>query len=215
MMAEKKMQWQVTHPLEWPSSTPRTPEKKRQRSQFKTERSGILRRLTFPNGRDRLLEELRRLGADTVAVTTNMRVYVDGSGVPYSDASEPDDPGAAVYFDLDGERKCIAIDRYNTVADNLAAIAATIDAMRGIERWGGARIMATAFSGFKALPERAGGRAWHDVLGVDRECSLREAHRAFKRLAKERHPDTGGSEEEFRELSWAMEQAKQVCRRGV
>jgi len=46
----------------------------------------------------------------------------------------------------------MAIDIYDTVAGNLAAVAATLDAMRAIERHGGAQILKRAFQGFKALP---------------------------------------------------------------
>lgn len=65
------------------------------------------------------------------------RTNIDG--FPRSGQSEPSDGGVAVYWlTSTGETKCIAIDRYDRVADNLAAVAATLDAMRAIERHGGA-----------------------------------------------------------------------------
>jgi hypothetical protein len=53
---------------------------------------------------------------------------------------------------LEGESQCMAIDIYTRIADNLAAVAATIDAMRAIERHGGAQILKRAWMGLKALP---------------------------------------------------------------
>ncbi|KVD37855.1 hypothetical protein WJ41_22830 [Burkholderia ubonensis] len=60
--------------------------------------------------------------------------------------------GVAVYWETRaGARRVMAIDQYTRVADNLAAVAATLDAMRAIERHGGARILERAFTGFAAL----------------------------------------------------------------
>jgi hypothetical protein len=50
-------------------------------------------------------------------------------------------------------------------ADNLAAIAATLEAMRAIDRHGGATILNRAFTGFTALPPPAD--CWKE-LGVNR-----------------------------------------------
>jgi hypothetical protein len=41
-------------------------------------------------------------------------------------------------------------------------------------------------------------------LPLDRRLSAPEIHQAYKRVAKTAHPDTGGSEEEFRELCVAQ-----------
>src|SRR5260370_12455992 len=59
----------------------------------------------------------------------------------------------------------MAIARYARVADNLAAIAATLDAMRAIERHGGGSILERAFIGFAALPATA-GVDWRKIFGV-------------------------------------------------
>jgi hypothetical protein len=69
----------------------------------------------------------------------------------------------AVYWIKTGRKqmKCMAIDRYGRVADNMAAIAATIEAMRAIERHGSAEILERAFLGFQALPEP---EQWWQVL---------------------------------------------------
>ena len=198
----------VICPLEWPPAVPRT--EYRDTATFSYQSTNGHRRLTFQKGRDRLLHELRMLGADVIVVATGMRVYQDGSGVPFADAREPADAGAVVMFGLDGERKSIAIDRYDRVADNLAAIAATIEALRGIERWGGGRIMQAAFSGFKQISATSGGQSWWEILGCDLQADYDTAKRAYRVRATEVHPDKpGGSDEAFRQLQWAWEQARQ------
>ena len=81
---------------------------------------------------ERVLEELRRLdgaGEDDVVISTNLRTRLDG--LPRSDQPKPEDPGAAVYWQPPiGEMRCMAVDRYTEVEDNLAAIAATRNAGR-------------------------------------------------------------------------------------
>jgi len=99
--------------------------------------------------------------ADDILVSTNIEVRLDG--MPRSDR-EPKDPGASVYWSAKGKQQCMAIDHYDRAADNLAAIAATLEAARAIGRHGGGEILERAFQGFTALPERAGGKSWYDVL---------------------------------------------------
>jgi hypothetical protein len=149
-----------------------------------------------------------------VIISTNIQVRLDG--LPYSNAREPDDPGVAVYW-VKGtvkDRKCMAVDRYNRVADNLAAIAATLDAMRSIERHGGAEILERAFLGFQSLPPPvSGGRPWQDVLGLNGSATLEYAERVYAKLAKELHPDHGGNHDKMAELNGAIRQAREALRR--
>src|SRR3954467_15855639 len=97
--------------------------------------------------------------------------------------------------------RCMAIDRYTRVADNLAAIAATLEAMRAIERHGGGAILERAFLGFAALPEKASSPWWRDVLGISATAPATWplVEELFRALAKVHHPDVGGSREKFEE----------------
>jgi hypothetical protein len=104
---------------------------------------------TVAQGVKRLDDELSRLDARNVVISTNLRVRLDS--LPASGQREPDDPGVAVYFTLDGKRRCLPCDRWDRVADNMIAIAKFIDAMRGQLRWGVGDVGAI-FEGFKALP---------------------------------------------------------------
>lgn len=51
-------------------------------------------------------------------------------------------------------------------------------------------------------------RDLYEILGVDRNASDDDIKRAYKQKARRLHPDTGGDEEEFKELSTAYEVLK-------
>lgn len=138
----------------------------------------------------RLLKQLEMMGVQPgdAIVSTNIGPKLDG--MPRSGAKEPTDPGAAVYWQDFNQQRCMAIDRYASVADNLAAIAATLEAMRAIERHGGAEILTRAFLGFAALPEKT-TQAWREVFGFSESepVSADQVKSKYRELAKRFHPD--------------------------
>ena len=184
------------YPLQWPTGWPRT--RKPQRSRFDT---------TLAVARDCLLDELRRLGAGDVVISTDIRTRNDG--LPYANAREPVDRGVAVYFTRHGRQQCIPCDRWDRVQDNLQAVRKTIEALRGLDRWGARQIVDAAFTGFVALPESLPDD-WRSVLGVPPECkSLSEVRDRYRRRRREYHPDHGGDPEMFHAVQKAWEQAQQ------
>lgn len=189
------------HPLAWPDGWKRTSAGSRATSSFGTKgRGSVKRRLTIAEAVVRVRQVLALMGTgdDDLVISTNLRLRVDG--FPRSDQAEPADPGVAVYWragrSADATMRCMAIDLYDRVADNLAAVAATLDAMRAIERHGGAAILDRAFTGFVALPAPA-SPAWPDVLGVATSTPAHEVRAAYRRLRAENHPDRGGSPDSF------------------
>ncbi len=185
-----------TYPLEWPVGWRRSQGRKR--ATFATYK----RQLSVIDGVGRVLHEFERLNVkrDDIVLSTNVRTRLDG--LPRSDQAEPADPGVAVYW-LDGkQRRCMATDRYDRVADNLAAIAATLEAMRAIERHGGAEILDRAFTGFTALPAP---EQPFQVLGVGANASKEEIERAFRLLASEHHPDKGGDPDKMARINRARD----------
>ncbi|MDR6642801.1 hypothetical protein J2X57_002013 [Luteibacter sp. 1214] len=188
------------HPLAWPTGWKRTSGGSRATSSFGTKRTGAKRRLTIAEAVARVRHVLALMGAgdDDLVISTNLRLRVDG--FPRSDQAEPADPGVAVYWrprrNSDETMRCMAIDLYDRVADNLAAVAATLDAMRAIERHGGAAILDRAFTGFVALP-RPTSPSWPAVLGVAAGAPDHEVRAAYRRLRAEHHPDRGGDRDSF------------------
>lgn len=191
------------YPLQWPQGWKRA--KSRAWGQFKADGSKI----TIHRAIARIVGELGRMkiSADDVVISTNVPVGL--SGLPRADAPKPSDPGAAVYWMPPQQKtmRCIAIDRYNEVADNLAGIAATLEAMRAVERHGGAEVLERQFLGFAALPEKA-STPWRDILGIGGTVNLDIVEERFRALVKIHHPDKGGDENKFREIQQAREAAR-------
>lgn len=171
------------YPLAWPQSRPRTKSRILGRFNKKDHAGGFVTSadLTVRDARKRLLVELERIGAKLVAVSTN---------IPKGRTTAPTDPGVAVYFQLDGKPIVLACDRYTQVAQNIAAIAAHLEATRAIERYGVAT-MAQMFTGFLALPGPMVPDDWRGALGNPQ--SLAEAEAAWKERIRRAHPDAGGS----------------------
>lgn len=194
-------------PLQWPQGWPRTPDNQRQPSRF------------APHGltdEARYVEwELERLGATHFVVSTNVELRRDG--LPYSSRRQPEDPGVAVYFLLDGRQQCIPCDRWRKVEENTRAIWKSIEALRGLERWGAKSFVDAAFRGFEALPPPGsvvnGGppanRAWWEVLEVAPDASQEIADAAYRTKARKAHPDAGGSAEAMAELNQAIKEARE------
>jgi len=186
------------YPLCWPDGWPRTSPAARRRSHFKT---------SFGSARDKLLGEIRRLGGSDPIISSDIPRRNDG--LPYAEAKpKSGDPGIACYFTRKGKQLCFACDCYLSVDSNLHAIALTIEALRGIARWGTGDMMEAAFTGFTALPERAGPANWWETLGVPINATLDQAKEAYRILVKKHHPDAGGDPELFRRLQEAWEQCE-------
>lgn len=213
------------YPLCWPAGWPRTAATSIKRAQFSkreykasTAPGGggytVKRELSVYDGAQRVRAELDALGARATIISSNIPVRKDG--LPYSGHKEPKDSGVSVYWTTSkGERRCMAVDRYDRVADNLAAVAATLDAFRAVERHGGAQVIDRAFTGFKAIPNLDLPRHWRVVLDVDRlekemggPVDRFWAEKQYKALAHERHPDKGGSDKAMAELNRAWDDAK-------
>lgn len=205
----------------WPAGWPRTPARERTRARFgsRNSRGWGNESLTIAQATRRVTEELERftkvgrtfrVKSDSVIISTDLKLRLDG--LPRSAQPEPEDPGVAVYFELDGKQQCVPCDTFDRVADNLAAVAGTLDALRRIERYG-SQMFQAAFTGFDALPspDHVVGRSWRDVLdyyGND----LKEAEKQYKRKRGPAHPDHGGTAEQLHELQEAIEQARQALR---
>lgn len=201
-------------PLTWPQGWKRTAAHSRTRAKFsRNERQyssvpgggswNHKKELTIADGTERVLTALRQMGYDkSVIISSNLALRQDG--LPRSGQRMPDDPGVAVYWGVGAGARCIAVDRYDRVADNLAAIAATLDAMRAIERHGGAAILDRAFTGFVALP--APVQPWQ-TLGLETSRPTREqVDEAYRKLAMKHHPDRpGGNENEMARINAARD----------
>jgi len=150
------------YPLRWPDGWPRTTHQ--QRSRFDT---------SFVVARQELANEIDRMGGRYPTLSTNIELRLDGQ--PYAKAEEPHDCGVAVYFERKGKQMVFACDRWDRARCNIWSIKKTIEAMRGIERWGASDMMERAYSAFEALPAPvAGKRPWWEVLGTHQSATSDE-----------------------------------------
>lgn len=212
----------TSYPLTWPLGWKRTTEASRANGQFSRRNSvgHTTRALSVSDATARVIVEMARIGVgrDDMILSTNLKLRLDG--LPRSDQPKPKDPGVSLYWSdpWTGKPRSMAIDRYELVEHNIAALAATLDAMRAIERHGGAQVIERAFAGFLSLPAPivAGmARSWHEVLELEIMCSLAQVEEAYRRLRSSRHPDRGGSLAAFSELTNAYEEAKREIRDGL
>lgn len=208
------------YPLSWPTGQPRTRPGDRVPARFGTTgERGWKRPVTVSEALKRLFDEIGkytrvgqeyRINAKEVIVSTNIRTRLDG--LPYSNASEPDDPGVCVYFTLDGLSIALPCDTFNRVADNIAAIAGHISADRMQERYGVGRA-SDRYAGYMALPAagQGTGTPWWSVLEVAPDAPPESIRSAYKRMALKTHPDKGGSDEAFHAVQEALRQGLAVA----
>lgn len=201
----------TAYPLSWPIGWPRN--RTRVRSRFGT----YWKKPSVALARDVVIMELKRAGVGdwNVVISTNLPLRRDG--MPYSNQKEPDDTGAAVYWkDRKGKQLVLACDKYDTVGDNLYAIGKTIEATRGIERWGSVTAE-QAFAGYARLQEKTGPSCW-EILGIAEPGTVSYPItepmilRAYRERATKTHPDHGGSHEAFAAVVAAKDTALQLIR---
>jgi len=187
-------------PLQWPAGWRRTPAHQRSSAKFRHRDS----RVDVGGGASRVYRELAAMGIPEhrIIVSSDLRLRLDGR--PYSSQTTGQlDPGVAVYWQDGQQQRCMAIDRYDRIADNLAAVAATIEAMRAIERHGGALILDRAFQGFTALPAP---EQWFTILGVAATATREQIEAAYRPLAMKHHPDRGGDPKEMARINAARDE---------
>jgi hypothetical protein len=165
------------------------------------------------DGLRRLNDELRRLGARRIVISSNLRLRTDGLPVA-SQSKMLADPGVAVYFKLKDQPRVLACDRWFSAADNMAAIAGHIAAIRTQERYG-VGTLEQAFAGYAALPAvgESGGGNWRIELELAEvpihQITAAVVEERYRALAKQRHPDLpGGSHEAMARLSTAVQSAR-------
>lgn len=190
-------------PLQWPVGYKKTLQP--QRSRFST---------TLARARDEIKREVEAIDGSDLIISTNIPVNKDGelrSDYARYNKDLQKQTGVAIYFTRAKQPVSLCCDTYDTVWDNMHAIALSLEKLRAIGRYGVSDFLNRAFNGFGALP--APGETtfnYWQVLGFEgppADFSLVESN--YKKLRYERHPDSRyGSHELFVELQEAYQQAK-------
>lgn len=195
----------IAYPLQWPTGRKRTAHYAREHAKFD---------VTLARARDNIVAEITllcggRYARDpNIVISSNLALRRDG--LPLANQRQPDDLGVAVYFTYKGKQMSFACDRWLKIEHNMQAIAKTIEALRGIARWGTGDMLEAAFTGFTALPSPGTPRHWRDVIGIAPHVrDLATVRAEYRRRAAERHPDrAGGSHEAMTELNAALTAAE-------
>ena len=181
------------YPLQWLPQQPRTKRPERARfGHHSISNAGVL-----------LVDELRKLGAKNCIISTNLQTKISGG---FYANQKVEDSGVVIYFDLNGEGKAMACDRWDKPEHNLWALNLSISAIRGLERWGGSEFLDGLFTGFKALPTP--GQCMNMSIQYFSDVdNLEHLGLKYKKLLKELHPDMGGNSEGFQDM---IKQYKQI-----
>lgn len=212
----------TAYPLCWPENEERLPSSEVRRAKFSRKNDqgwGGSKPLTIAQATKRLNKQISaytkpgkpwRINPDTVIISSNMVLNKDRS--IRSGQRDPSDPAVAVYYVLDGDPKCIPMDTYDRVSDNIASIAQCLADMRSLERHGH-RISSKVYNAFTALPtpDQVTKTTWRDVLEYYGH-SLEEAKTAYRKKASENHPDRGGDQEKLTQINLAWEQAQEALK---
>lgn len=174
------------YPLAWPNGWPRHKGSQDSDTRFKGP--------TFHWDRvyRGLKDELRRIGATQIVVSTNQPLRNDGA--PYAQQRNIQDVGVAVYFMRNGKPLVMAQDRFWSIIGNMRSLTISIEGLRQMERHGGATMMERAFDGFLALPPA--DDCW-SILGLAHipriNISRATIENSFRNKAREGHADNGGN----------------------
>jgi DnaJ-domain-containing protein 1 len=186
--------------VDWPAGWDRTPsgERSKNRNYEVSLRDAI----------EDLDQEMSRLDVDDWRLSTAMDHQSQNPNYPYANQPEPDDPGVALRWSMDGNQYAVACDCYSRVRDNLRTIGHYVREKRKMEK----RPVETGEDEFAnaRLPSGdgdaiAGSPPPHEVLEVSPDASPEVIKQAARAKKKETHPDAGGSEEAFRRVVDAEE----------
>lgn len=192
------------YPLQWPVGRARTPDHKK--------KWGSLNKMPAGRIRELLVKELRLMKVTNYVISSNLAVRLDG--MPYANQKKPEDTGVVLYFTRKGQDIAIACDVWSSLDANLRAIGLTVEAIRGMERWGTEEMVDRAFTGFAALPETiimgsGQRRAWYEVLQVSQDADREIVRAAWRRLVARYHPDnqSTGDPVKFDEVQRAFKES--------
>ena len=166
----------LAYPLQWPAEMPRARSRR-----AAPVRVSMARAVADLRDSLRLFEEETGRPVRDVVISSNVTLG----------AARPADPGVALWFAWDGLRVALAVDRFGRPEDNLRAIFQIVEARRREARYCGLAVVRAAFAGLRALPAMAD---WRAVLGVGADADLAEVDAAYRRRAREAHPDRTGSD---------------------
>lgn len=117
----------------------------------------------------------------------------------------PDDRRVSIRFEVKGKTVNLSMDKQNRAVDNFRVLYIAIEDMRMQERRGIADIIENAYLQLSAPFVEQDP---YDVLGLPRGTAKPVCEAQYKELAKQAHPDSGGSLERMKLLNEAIEKIR-------
>lgn len=206
----------VSYPLNWPANTPRA--RVRHHGRYTTDTGRYRREVTMAEAQTRLfnaLDKFNNQGRGRVVdlsrceLRTMIQVRKDGKGFIKGDERRPPDVGVVVRFKIEKNPIPLPIDCYTDIAQNIAASAAAVDALRTLWRVD-AGIFLAAASGLAGLPPPMAMANWRGILGYPQDVTptYDEARKRYKKMASAAHSDKGGNDNVMADLNRAIADAK-------
>lgn len=199
-------------PLRWPDHQKRTESWLRKTGRFQ---------VGFRRALDDLREAMESSGISRDDYSLTTMLPTRGNGDPYGVGRSVADPGVALWWRESGKMRVLACDQFFAVEHNMRAIGLAIGNLRDLKRWGVSQIVERMLDGFALPPgsgvEEAGpvaqpaepDRSWMDEFHVSEAASREGVESMYRTLAKQRHPDRGGSTEDMMLLNVAWDRAQE------
>lgn len=115
---------------------------------------------------------------------------------------------ATVHYWLNDQKQDLSCSRFHYYRENLRALYMILNALRLAQERGILRELARAAAALLG-PGEPQKRPAHEILGVYPDAPVEVAEAAYKALARLRHPDHGGTEEEMKMLNDAIARFRQ------
>lgn len=128
---------------------------------------------------------------------------IDEYRIPRDGKSQSE--AALIIFYVDDRKQELKCSRFYYYRENLRALYLILDSLRKAHDRGILSELARAAVAFLPAGSEA-KRPWYEILQVTPTTSPEVVKASYKALAKQRHPDAGGSDEAMRELNGAWEE---------
>lgn len=190
--------------IDWPNGFERTPESERERNRsFEA---------TLGSTTSELETEMDRMGVDHWRGEI-ANAHTKSNGLPLHNAN-PDDPGFVLRWTDDEEQFAVACDASPRLRDNVRYVLKWVHETRmrgqrpvktGDAEFAAARLPPADGESDAIVAGPADTQAPHEVLGVDPDAPEAVVEDAARSLKARKHPDAGGSTEEFQRVVEAEE----------
>lgn len=151
--------------------------------------------------RNRLLESIAKWQKRNRAV--DVEIHCPASPRYTSSFADPADRAVAVTFAVPGHpQRTVTVNRFARPVDNLWALAVGLDAIRLNEMRGLDDVARQVYAQLAAPKTRD---PW-EIFGLRPGASVATIEGMYRLLARERHPDAGGSDAAMAELNAAREE---------